>query len=115
ERRAAEQRAHMLRFLSHDMKAPQASMLALLDMQNGTAALPAQEFHARLERQVRSALDMIEDFMQLAKVEFGALDFREVLLANIAMDALDRAWPLAQAKGIRLESDNLDDDGGPIW
>ncbi len=110
ERRAAEQRAHMLRFLSHDMKAPQASVMALLDLQSSPAALPEGEFLSRLRRQMGLALQMTEDFMQLAKVEFGALRFQEVLLAHIVLDALDRAWPLARSKSISLQTGALDDD-----
>ena len=110
ERRAAEQRAHMLRFLSHDMKAPQASVMALLDLQSSPAALPEEEFLERLRRQMSLALQMTEDFMQLAKVEFGALRFQEVLPAHIVLDALDRAWPLAQSKSIHLQTGVLDDE-----
>ena len=110
ERRAAEQRAHMLRFLSHDMKAPQASVMALLDLQSSPAALPEEEFLGRLRRQMSLALQMTEDFMQLAKVEFGALRFQEVLPAHLALEALDRAWPLARSKSIRLQTGVIDDE-----
>ncbi len=56
-RRAERQRAQMLHFLSHDMRSPQASILALIDMQSRpNRALPPEVLLARIaEHAHRSA------------------------------------------------------------
>ncbi|CAN0028397.1 unnamed protein product [Ectocarpus sp. 12 AP-2014] len=114
EKRAEDQHAHMLRFLSHDLKAPQSSILALIDLQEAPdGGLPESEFRKRVAQQVHTALSLTEDFMQLTKVEFGSLTLDVVILADIVLDALDQAWPLAQARKIELTS-KLEDDGCEI-
>lgn len=105
EKRAEEQHANMLRFLSHDLKAPQSSILALIDLQEAPGGgLAESEFRKRVAQQVRKALSLTEDFMQLAKIDFGPLALVVVLLEDIVLDAMDQAWPLAQAKKIRLNA-----------
>lgn len=114
EKLAEEQRAHMLRFLSHDLKAPQSSVLALIDLQNTPGrSLPEHEFRTQVATLVEHGLTLTEEFMQLTKVEFGGLNFDVVLLADVVMEAKDQVWPLAQQRKIRLEC-YLDDDGCPV-
>ncbi|WP_355659714.1 CHASE2 domain-containing protein [Halomonas salifodinae] len=114
ERRSAEQRAHMLRFLSHDLKAPQSSILALIGLQrDGKSALPEGELCNRIERQVRYGLALTDDFLQLTKVEFSPLECRPLLLGDVAMEAMDRAWPVAVSRQVVLDS-QLPEDGCPM-
>jgi len=68
ERDAQQHRETMLRFLSHDLRAPHSAILALLDVQRGDAPIFEQ-----IEQQVRRALSLTESFVQLAKAEADAL------------------------------------------
>ncbi|WP_426789066.1 hypothetical protein, partial [Xanthomonas campestris] len=56
ERAAEEQRGVLLRFLSHDLRAPHSAILALLDVHRHQAGADAPLFE-QIERQVRRALD----------------------------------------------------------
>lgn len=117
EKLAEKQRAHMLRFLSHDLRAPQSSVLALVELQKMPGhSLPEGEFFQRVTQLVGHSLALTEEFMQLAKMEFSALNFGIVMLVDVAMEARDQAWPLAQQRNIRLEYNFDDEDEGClVW
>ncbi|RJG02278.1 CHASE2 domain-containing protein [Noviherbaspirillum sedimenti] len=110
--RAAERsRDETLRFLSHDMRAPQASILALLELQHDPAsALPQAELFARIEKACRKTLGLADNFVQLARAEsheyrLGEVDFQEMLY-----DATDEMWSLAKNKQIELATEILPGD-----
>ncbi|WP_417695571.1 ATP-binding protein [Pseudomonas sp.] len=101
ERQAEEQRSVMLRFLSHDLRAPHSAILALLDVQRHQAGANNPLFD-QIERQVRRALELTDGFVQLAKAESEAYQFQPTLFAMLILDVLDQALPIAQAKRIQL-------------
>ncbi|NWB31757.1 CHASE2 domain-containing protein [Pseudomonas gingeri] len=100
EREAEQQRAALLRFLSHDLRAPHSAILALLDVQREQH--PDAPLHRQIEQQVRRALGLTEAFVHLAKAESEAYQFQPVLFAMLVLDAFDQVAPLAQLKGIEL-------------
>jgi signal transduction histidine kinase len=101
EREAEEQRSVMLRFLSHDLRAPHSAILALLDVQRHQNGANNPLFD-QIERQVRRALELTDGFVQLAKAESEAYQFQPTLFAMLVLDVLDQALPIAQAKRIQL-------------
>lgn len=102
-RRAERQREQMLHFLSHDMRSPQASILALIDMQSRPSrALPPEELLARIAEHAHRTLALADDFIRLAQAESQRLDFAEVELTGLVLDATDELWALANARGIEL-------------
>jgi signal transduction histidine kinase len=109
EREAEEQRGVMLRFLSHDLRAPHSAILALLDVQRHEAGVDNPLFD-QIEHQVRRALDLTDGFVQLAKAESEAYQFRPTLFAMLVLDVIDQALPIAQAKNIQLEHELEDDE-----
>ncbi|MBJ2345896.1 MULTISPECIES: PAS domain-containing sensor histidine kinase [Pseudomonas] len=109
EREAEEQRGVMLRFLSHDLRAPHSAILALLDVQRHEAGADNPLFD-QIEHQVRRALDLTDGFVQLAKAESEAYQFRPTLFAMLVLDVIDQALPLARAKKIQLEHELEDDE-----
>jgi signal transduction histidine kinase len=109
EREAQEQRSVMLRFLSHDLRAPHSAILALLDVHRSEAGSDNLLFD-QIERQVRRALDLTDGFVQLAKAESQAYQFQPTLFAMLVLDVIDQALPIAQAKRIRLIHEMEDED-----
>ncbi|SEM63535.1 sensor domain CHASE2-containing protein [Pseudomonas sp. ok272] len=108
ERDAEEQRAVLLRFLSHDLRAPHSAILALLDVQRHQRSGDLHLF-GQIELQVRKALGLTEAFVQLAKAESEAYQFEPSMFAMLVLDAFDQAMSIAQLKQIELTHD-LDDD-----
>ena len=105
-RSAERSRDETLRFLSHDMRAPQASILALLELQNEpSSALPQPEFFARIEKASRKTLGLADNFVQLARAESQEYRLEEVDFRDIVYDASDEMWSLAKSKNIKLLSE----------
>ncbi len=109
EREAQQHRETMLRFLSHDLRAPHSAILALLDVHSGESPVFAQ-----VEQQVRRALSLTESFVQLAKAEADGYQFQPTLFAMLVMDAFDQVSVIAQLKGIHLVHDLNETDEGMV-
>ena len=105
--RAAErQREQALQLLSHDMRAPQVSILTLLEGAQNRAD-PA--FERRISDYARQTLDLAEGYVQLARAE--SQPYRTVVLdlGQVLMDAADTLWPQASAKGVTIQTP-MDDE-----
>ena len=103
ELRASErQREDALRLLTHDMRSPQAAILAVLDAER--ARVPP-EVAQRLSRYARQTLSLADDFVHYARAEAGRFNLELFDLADAMLDAVDDLWPLAKARGIRIETD----------
>ncbi|KAF1028757.1 MAG: Sensor histidine kinase WalK [Burkholderia plantarii] len=102
---AERQHEEALHLLSHDMRSPQASILALvqLERQRGDTSEPLRELFGRVERHAQRALTLADEFVQLARAESQTYRFEPVLFAELLIEASDEVWPQAQAKRIRLE------------
>jgi len=111
--RAAERkRDEALAFLSHDMRSPQSSIVALLELHAlDPAANPIGAVHARIESYARKTLDLSEQFLQLSRAESKEYQFDTVDLAEVATDAMDEVWAAADQKRITL---TFDFDGEPV-
>ena len=106
--RASErQREDALRLLTHDMRAPQASILAVLEAE-GKKVPP--ELARRLERYAHQTLSLADDFVHLARAESGRFVVESFNLSDAVLDAVDDLWPLADAKKIRIVSDVPDEE-----
>ena len=103
--RAAErQRDVALRFISHDMRSPQSSILALLALQRlQPEQAMAPETLGRIERHARRTLDLAEEFVQLARAESSAYHLQTVNLTDLLDEAIDEVWPQAQARQVRFD------------
>jgi CHASE2 domain-containing sensor protein/signal transduction histidine kinase len=112
--RAAERsRDETLRFLSHDMRAPQASILALLELQHDpSSALPQEEFFARIEKASRKTLGLADNFVQLARAESHEYRLEEVDFQELLLDATDEMWSLVTTKHIAI---SVKVDEGDYW
>jgi len=105
-RSAERSRDETLRFISHDMRAPQSSILALLEMQRDPdMALPLDEFFTRVEKASRKTLDLADNFVQLARAESQEYRFEEVEMQDVLNDAVDEMWVQAHTKRIDIVVD----------
>jgi len=111
-------RSELLGFLSHDLRSPLNSILALLEMERH----PGQGFEdkntrvfSRIERYTRNVLELSENFLQLARAEeIEAAAFYEVDLVAIAYNAMEHVWTLAQEKAIEIKHES-DLDIAWLW
>ncbi|WP_293971061.1 CHASE2 and HATPase_c domain-containing protein [Sphingomonas sp.] len=99
-RLATRQREEALQLLTHDMRSPQASILALLDQ-----GLDDRETRARIAGYARRTLGLADAYVQLARAESAA--YAEDLLdfASLLIEAADDQWALASRSGIEISTE----------
>lgn len=99
---ARRQREQALQLLTHDMRSPQSSILALLD--NPRQAGGPEALSARIAGYARRTLALADGFVQLARAESSALRTAEFDLADVLIQAVDDLWPQWRAKGLNVET-----------
>lgn len=109
-RQAQRKREETLRFISHDMRSPQNSILALAQLQADPAtALPQPELLARVGQYASRTLSLVDGFVRLARAEAADMQLHAHNLCDLLMDAADANWALAQQQHIALQCDDLPD------
>ncbi|KVE37864.1 CHASE2 domain-containing protein [Burkholderia sp. TSV86] len=102
---AERQREEALHLLSHDMRSPQSSILALVEIERPRAESEHMRgLLARIERYAQRALMLADEFVQLARAESQTYQLEVVSFADLLIDASDEVWPQAQAKRIRIDT-----------
>lgn len=78
--RASETKSRFLSFMSHEFRTPLAAMLTLTELLAGRADGPLTDEQDRQVRLIRRSVDtlsrLVEDLLDLAKVEAGKLELR---------------------------------------
>ncbi len=105
-READRERAEVLAFLSHDMRAPQAAIIALLETHQ--AASTDVAVWDRVGENARKTLKLVDDFVQTARISSAELVLHDVHIASILAEAIDQVWPQAQRKAIQIKSEGMD-------
>lgn len=102
-RRAQQQRDQALHFISHDIRAPIASILTLLEMHREfPEQLPQPELLARLGRYAQSSLAMAQGFVQLAGAQAQVYQNAPFDLAAALEETVDGAWATAREHGVKV-------------
>ena len=98
-------RKEMLAFISHDLRAPIANAMMILE----EIPHPEHRLHACLSQ----ALALAEDFLQASRAEMiDSANFKEIDYASLTHQAVDDAYESALKKNITLERDILN---GMVW
>ncbi|QTD57240.1 CHASE2 domain-containing protein [Parasphingorhabdus cellanae] len=100
---AAQEREEVLQLLSHDMRSPQAAILALLDGQDAT------DDNRRIENHARRTLALADNFVGLARIKSSEFSGEEILLSDLVIEANDSLWPLAKQRGIQSSVEDQTD------
>jgi CHASE2 domain-containing sensor protein len=111
--RAAQRvREEALEFLSHDMRAPQSAIIALVASHRDAIADPA--LGDRISGLARKTLRLADDFVQLAR--FAATPFapEDVAVADVLTEAADDLWPTASRRGVKIAIDADESEPGFI-
>jgi len=102
---AMRQREQALQLLTHDMRSPQTSILALL----ATTPDVPPELSDRIAAYAKRTLALADGFVQLARAEVTPVYLEPVDLADIAVEAIDEVWPQSLQRKIRIEQVGGDD------
>ncbi len=101
--KAMEQRDQALRFISHDFRSPQASIITLLEMyQEFPGQMTERELHHKIGRLAHQSLEMAESFVQLASAQSQSMQLRPVFLDTLLQEAVDDCWAKATEKRVQV-------------
>jgi len=103
--KASERRRNeSLHFLSHDLRAPLVSMLALLEQaRHANDGSPPEQLLEQMQRYATGTLHMAEQFLQLARAEAAeSFNLQQHDLVSIADQAADRLWASARQRQVRI-------------
>ena len=99
-------RRELVAWASHDLRAPIASMQAMLEaIEDGLAS--ADDYLPTLREQVRTLSALVDDLFELARIDAGVLtlELRQVPVAPLVASALRLLQPEAEARGVALSAD----------
>jgi signal transduction histidine kinase len=100
-------KSDFLATVSHELRTPLNSILGFSDVLSGIAALDEKQLRyvGNIQRSGRMLLDMINDILDLAKVESGKMEVRlgEFKINSLVSAQCDMARPLAEKKNIDLD------------
>lgn len=108
---AQRQRDDVIQLLTHDMRSPQASILAVLDTAAPDAIAPREA--AAIRGYAERTLRLADGFVQLARAENLEYHLEDIDLAEMLLDAIDELWPQSRARQIAIETRGGED--GPFW
>ena len=99
-------RRELVAWASHDLRAPIASLQAMLEaIEDGLAS--AEDYLPTLREQVRTLSVLVEDLFELARIDAGVLtlELRRMPVAPLVASALRLLRPEADARGVSLSAD----------
>jgi CHASE2 domain-containing sensor protein/signal transduction histidine kinase len=105
---ASRQREHILQLLTHDMRSPQVSILALISGAADGAVQP--KLGQRIEGYARRTLALADNFVHLARAETHNYAMEVVNLVDVLVEAVDGLWPQSTAKEIVVTTQGCDDE-----
>ena len=102
-------KSDFLATVSHELRTPLNSILGFSDVLSGVRALDDKQLRyvANIQRSGRNLLEMINDILDLAKVESGKMEIRlgEFRIGSLIAAQCEMARPLAEKKNIDLDCD----------
>ena len=107
-------KSEFLSNMSHELRTPLNSVMALsqLMISRGPGKNPVQdsEYLRIIERNGRHLLNLINDILDLSKIESGRMDVHltELNPANIIIESIEMIRPLATDKGLMINAKSLE-------
>lgn len=103
---AERSRDEVLAFVSHDLRAPQASLLAMVELARfGRLTLAPDELLDQVEQLAARTLAMADEFLRLGSVDAQPLQLAPLDLAQPVREALADVAPQAQLREVQLAQD----------
>lgn len=112
---ALRTRTELLDFVSHDLRSPMISVLALAEkMRDSEAGQAMQGFLDQVSRYAQTSLTISEQFLQLARLEsLDRVALAELDMLPVVESAIEQARSLAQQQEVKIRFlYDLDDD---VW
>lgn len=112
-RQAEREREETLSFLSHDLRSPQATILAIIEqLRHSDNRLERDAGLDELARHSRRALELTDGFLAYTRAEAKRLQTADYDLNMLMGEVIDLAWFGASTKKISLHHHDTDE---PAW
>ena len=105
---ASAAKTHFLAMMSHEIRTPLNGVIGMTSLLRQTPLSPAQQESVNvIDASSEALLGIIDDILNLTKIEAGKLDVRSTrfAFAPLVQDVLQLLQPAAAAKGIQLQLD----------
>jgi len=106
-------RREMVTWISHDLRTPLASMRAMAEALEDGVATDVSGYHAKIITQTDQMAEMINDLLELSKIQEGSLHLSSVPLHlyDLVSDAIADLTPLAAKKRLTVDGTSV---GNPV-
>ena len=97
-------RNEALNFLSHDLRSPLASIIALIELaKEKTEINEMRSMLDGMKTNTRKTLHLAEQFLQLSRANTTEkINFYEVDINSVALNAMDQVWGLASKRNVKM-------------
>ncbi|MDP2673346.1 MAG: ATP-binding protein [Dehalococcoidia bacterium] len=109
-KRVEQVRRDFVANVSHELRTPLASVKSVIETLQGGALedeATAREFLARADAEIDRLVQMVEELLELSRIESGEVPFDQqpVEMGNVLAEAVERLWPQAERQGLKLTLD----------
>ncbi|MGJ7511093.1 sensor histidine kinase [Variovorax sp. GT1P44] len=102
-RRAQSLRDEALRFISHDAREPNATIITIIELARERPETFADgSLLDRIERQARTALELADGFVNLARAEAEPFRPEGLDLVTLLQQTIDNGWARAHRRQVRI-------------
>jgi len=107
-------RTEVLNFLSHDLRAPLSSMLAMIELaKNKSSVDEVHSMLADMEKNTHKTLHLAEQFLQLARANTSEnIIFYDIDFNSVVLNAIDQLWALSNIMQVSVTHQF---DGDELW
>lgn len=103
-REEERQREQTIHFLSHDMRAPQSAIQALIKMQqNPETELSKEDFLQQVNQLSRSTLNLVDNFLYLARAKNTSYQLMPINLNDLLQNVIDNFWSIAKSRQMSIQ------------
>jgi len=97
-------RDEVLNFLSHDLRSPLASMIALIELtKNKTNVDEMHPMLESMEKNTHKTLHLAEQFLQLSRANTNEdINFYDIDINSVALNAIDQIWALSNKMKVTI-------------
>lgn len=100
EREAQRQREKWNRFLSHDLRSPQVTILGLLELDAGRSV--SAELAQSIRREAERTLSFAEEFLDVSQAWSGTYRLAATHVPTVVLDARDQVWACARKAQVEV-------------
>lgn len=103
-REEERQREQTIHFLSHDMRAPQSAIQALIKMQqNPETAVSEEDFLRQVNSLSKTTLNLVDNFLYLARAKNTEYQLVPINLYELLQNVIDNFWSMTKSRQMSIQ------------